>query len=209
MGLDDGRSPRIEGEAIKMKLTKSQLKKIIKEELVREASQPTGGVRIGDTVWIRDGSHPLSGRVSAKHKDPRMGHIISVVWYNDNNEMAGQSRHIPSALTTNQPQQASAMDRFVSRLSHAPQIVNATDNKDVKMHLSTLHGMGLNADNILDALRQEVYTADALDTWLESQPQIPSWPLLRNWLDSLGPEKAEDYLQMLIRALHAQRSGDI
>jgi len=33
MGLDDGRSPRIEGEAIKMKLTKSQLKKIIKEEL--------------------------------------------------------------------------------------------------------------------------------------------------------------------------------
>ena len=33
MGLDDGRPPRIEGEAIKMKLTKSQLKKIIKEEL--------------------------------------------------------------------------------------------------------------------------------------------------------------------------------
>jgi len=113
-----------------MKITKRQLRRLIKEELVREASQPTGGVRIGDTVWMRDGSHPLKGRVSAKHKDPRMGHIISVVWYNDNNEMAGQSRHIPSALTTNQTGQKSA-------------------------------------------------------------------------------EEAEDDLSMLIRALHAQRSGDI
>ena len=193
-----------------MKITKSQLRRLIHKEILQEATPPTGGVQIGDTVWMSDGSHPLKGRVSAKHKDNNIrSYIISVTWFNEDGSMAGGSRHIPSALTSRQPQQTSAMDKFVSRLKHAPTIINATDNADVKMHLGTLNGMGLNADNILDSLRQEVYTTDALDTWLESQPQIPSWPLLKNWLDSLGPEEAEDDLQMLIRALYAQRSGDI
>ena len=188
-----------------MKITRSALRRLIHKEILQEATPPTGGVREGDTVWMSDGSHPLKGRVSAKHKDYNLrSHIISVVWYNEDGSMAGQSRHIPSALTTVSP-------GIPPRAVRQPpaQVVNATDNEDVRMHLSTLHGMGLNADNILDALRQEVYTTDALDTWLESQPQIPTWPLLRNWLDSLGPEEAEDDLQMLIRALHAQRSGDI
>ena len=187
-----------------MKITKKQLRRLIHKEILQESTPPTGGVQIGDTVWMSDGSHPLKGRVSAKHKDPRMGHIISVVWLSDDGSMAGQSRHIPSALTTVSPGPSPQAAR-----RPMTQVVNATDNEDVRMNLSTLHSMGLNADNILDALRQEVYTTDALDAWLESQPQIPSWPLLRNWLDSLGPEEAEDDLQMLIRALHAKRSGDI
>jgi len=172
-----------------------------------EVTRPTGGVSVGDIVWMSDGSHPLKGHVSAKHKDPRMGHIISVVWYDDSDKMAGQSRHIPSALTTVSPGPPPMRAR--GAIQTAAQVVNATDNEDVRMHLGTLNGMGLNADNILDSLRQEVYATDALDVWLESQPQIPTWPLLRNWLDSLGPEEAEDDLQMLIRALHAQRSGNI
>jgi hypothetical protein len=185
-----------------MKITRRQLRRLVQKELMSEATRPTGGVHEGDTVWMSDGSHPLKGRVSGKHKDYNLrSHVISVVWYNEDGSMAGQSRHIPSALTTSPPPRAVRQP--------AAQAVTATDNEDVRMHLSTLNGMGLNADNILDSLRQEVYTTDALDVWLESQPQIPSWPLLRNWLDSLGPEEAEDDLQMLIRALHAKRSGNV
>jgi hypothetical protein len=185
-----------------VKITSRQLRRLIHKELMSEVTRPTGGVSVGDIVWMSDGSHPLKGKVSSKHKDYNLrSHVISVTWFNEDGSMAGGSRHIPSALTSRQPPRAVRQP--------ASQAVTATDNADVKMHLMTLNGMGLNADNILDSLRQEVYATDALDTWLESQPQIPTWPLLRNWLDSLGPEEAEDDLQMLIRALHAQRSGNI
>ena len=56
MGLDDGRSPRIEDEAIKMKLTKSQLKKIIKEEIeeVDSAMPYTGPDSIKEEIATLD-----------------------------------------------------------------------------------------------------------------------------------------------------------
>ncbi len=79
-----------------------------------------------------------------------------------------------------------------------------SSNLDVKMHLDDLRNMGYSAGGILDGLRDMVYYDEGLkklDDWLEGQAQVPEWPLLRNWLDHLGPEEAEDDLNMLLRAL--------
>jgi len=79
-------------------MTAKQLKQLIRGKIIREASQPTGGVRIGDKVWLRDGSSPR-GQVSAKVKHYELGQVISVEW-----DGGGRSRHIASALTKTQPQ---------------------------------------------------------------------------------------------------------
>ena len=66
--------------------------------------------------------------------------FISVVWYNEDGSMAGQSRHIPSAITTSKP--SGALNLAWGARQPAAQAVIATDNEDVRMHLGTLNGMG-------------------------------------------------------------------
>ena len=79
-----------------------------------------------------------------------------------------------------------------------------SSDSDVMMHLDDLRSMGYSAGGILDGLRDMVYYDEGLkklDDWLEGQAQVPEWPLLRNWLDHLGPVEAEDDLSMLLKAL--------
>ena len=83
-----------------MKITHKQLRRIIKEELSRtlDEGRYTGGVKVGDSVWLKDNRDKGQGVVRGKYKDLQMGHIISVQW-----ETGETSRHIPSALATSQP----------------------------------------------------------------------------------------------------------
>jgi len=82
-----------------MKIKKSQLRSLIRNELSRVLSEGryTGGVEQGATVWLKGDPSKGKGTVRGKYKDPTMGHIILVQW-----ETGDSSRHIPSALTTSQ-----------------------------------------------------------------------------------------------------------
>ena len=82
-----------------MKIKKSQLRSLIRNELSRALSEArhAGGVQQGATVWLKDDPSKGKGTVRGKYKDPRIGHIILVQW-----ETGDSSRHIPSALTASQ-----------------------------------------------------------------------------------------------------------
>jgi hypothetical protein len=82
-----------------MRITRRQLRMLIREEIQRgfNESRYTGGVRVGDAVWLKDDPDRGEGRVRGKYKHPEIGHVISVQW-----ESGGSSLHIPSAITTSQ-----------------------------------------------------------------------------------------------------------
>ncbi len=73
----------------KMKITKHQLRKIIREELFSE-SRPTFNITVGDIVRHKDDAHLGVGRVVAKSN--KRDRQISVRWD------SGMRRHDPSAL---------------------------------------------------------------------------------------------------------------
>jgi hypothetical protein len=164
-----------------MKITHKQLRRIIKEELSRTLGEGryTGGVKVGDSVWLKDNRDKGKGTVRGKYKDPQMGHIISVQW-----ETGETSRHIPSALTTSQEMASTWQQRdddpFTFKIDTYPPDIDEPADEEIEASMGWASPPGEPTMMPAGAFREEIEWGD----W-------PGRPLSFEW-DYVEQESAQD-----------------